>query len=80
MDAHNGGNSSNYRIAKLKRDHPQIAERLEAGEFKSVSEAERAAGVKPAKKRLLRFSIDLDDLAATKVAFNKLIEGLESTH
>lgn len=37
-----GGNSSKYRIAKLKRDHPEIAERMIAGEFKTVSEAERA--------------------------------------
>jgi len=27
-----GGNSKEYRIAKLKRDHPEIAARLEAGE------------------------------------------------
>jgi len=40
-----GGNSQKYRIAKLKRDHPAIAQRLMDGEFKSVSEAERAAGV-----------------------------------
>lgn len=39
------GNSSKYRIAKLKRDHPEIAQRLMDGEFKSVSEAERAAGM-----------------------------------
>ena len=37
------GNSQQYRIAKLKRDHPEIADRLEQGVFKSVSEAERAA-------------------------------------
>lgn len=40
------GNSAAYRIAKLKRDHPAIAQRLEAGEFKFVSEAERAAGIR----------------------------------
>ena len=37
-----GGTSSKYRISKLKRDHPEIAERMIAGEFKTVSEAERA--------------------------------------
>jgi len=37
------GTSAQYRIAKLKRDHPEIADRLEQGVFKSVSEAERAA-------------------------------------
>ena len=39
------GNSSKYRIAKLKRDHPEVAQQLIDGEFKSVSEAERAAGI-----------------------------------
>jgi hypothetical protein len=39
------GNSSTYRIGKLKRDHPDVARRLEAGEFKTVAEAERAAGI-----------------------------------
>jgi len=34
-----------YRIAKLKRDNPEVAQRLMDGEFKSVSEAERAAGL-----------------------------------
>ena len=44
------GNCSKYRIAKLKRDHPEIAERMIAGEFKTVSEAEREAGIRPPKK------------------------------
>lgn len=38
------GNAAEYRIAKLKRDAPEFAERLEAGEFPNVREAERAAG------------------------------------
>ena len=37
------GNAATYRVRKLKRDHPQVAERLAAGEFKSVAAAERAA-------------------------------------
>jgi hypothetical protein len=41
------GNSSTYRLGKIKRDHPQLVERIMAGEFKSVSEAERAAGHRP---------------------------------
>jgi len=40
-----GGNNLPYRLAKLKRDHPAIAERLKLGEFKNVREAERAAGL-----------------------------------
>jgi hypothetical protein len=39
------GNSATYRIAKLKRDAPEIAERLASGEFPNVREAERAAGM-----------------------------------
>lgn len=42
---HQGGNGQTYRIAKLKRDYPAIAERLQSGEFRSVREAERAAGL-----------------------------------
>jgi len=41
------GTSSAYRLGKIKRDHPELAERIIAGEFKSVSEAERAAGLRP---------------------------------
>lgn len=44
-----GGNNSAYRIAKLKRDHPEVAARIAAGEFKSVSEAERSIGLRPPK-------------------------------
>jgi hypothetical protein len=45
------GNSKEYRIAKLKRDHPDIAARIESGEFKTVSAAERAAGI-PGREKL----------------------------
>ena len=31
--------------ARIKRDHPEIAQRMERGEFKSVAEAARAAGI-----------------------------------
>lgn len=40
-----GGNSSATRIARLKRDHPDVAARLAEGEFKNVRDAERAAGL-----------------------------------
>ena len=42
-----GGNKAAYRLAKLKRDHPDIADRVANGEFKSVAMAERVAGIKP---------------------------------
>jgi len=37
------GNSREARTARLKRDHPAIAERLAAGEFQSVAAAVRAS-------------------------------------
>jgi len=40
-----GGSNQRYRIAKLKRDYPEIAFRMEQGEFTTVSAAERAAGI-----------------------------------
>ena len=40
------GNASSYLIARLKRDAPEIADRLIAGEFPSVRAAARAAGMK----------------------------------
>ena len=40
------GNSAAYLVAKLKRDAPEFAERLAAGEFKSARAAARAAGFK----------------------------------
>ena len=36
---------SEYLTARIKRDHPEIAQRMEHGEFKSVAEAARAAGI-----------------------------------
>jgi hypothetical protein len=34
-----------YRIAKLKRDFPEIVERILSGEFKTIAAAELAAGI-----------------------------------
>lgn len=42
-ESSNGGTSADYRIRKLRRDHPEVAERLAAGQFKSVAAAERAS-------------------------------------
>ena len=67
-----GGNNTPYRLAKLKRDHPEIIERIQAGEFKNVREAERALGLKvPAKltkvEKLVRAYKRLTD--AEKIQF-----------
>jgi hypothetical protein len=42
-DSSQYGTSSAYRVRKLRRDHPEVADRLDAGEFPSVAAAERAA-------------------------------------
>jgi hypothetical protein len=38
-----GSNKAETRVARLKRDHPEVAERLAAGEFRSVAAAERVS-------------------------------------
>lgn len=70
------GTSATYRIAKLKRDAPEFAARLEAGEFPNVREAERAAGfpvppkLTPLEKVLKAFDrLNVDD----KIEFCKRI-------
>lgn len=40
-----GGNDSSYLTRRLKRDHPEIAEALAKGEFKSVRAAAIEAGI-----------------------------------
>ena len=37
--------ASDYITARIKRDHPEIAQRMERGEFRSVADAGRAAGI-----------------------------------
>ena len=39
------GNRSDYLIARIARDRPDILERMKAGEFTSVREAAREAGM-----------------------------------
>ena len=45
------GTSSEYRTRKLKRDHPEVFERMLAGEFATVTQAEEAAGIKKPSDR-----------------------------
>ena len=56
-----GGTNSKYRIGKLKQCHPEVAARLEAGEFKNVAEAERAAGTRPPLREKKTVTVYLDD-------------------
>lgn len=37
--------ASDYIAARIKRDHPDVAQQMERGEFKSVAAAARAAGI-----------------------------------
>jgi hypothetical protein len=39
------GNRSDYLVARIARDRPDILERMKAGEFASVREAAREAGM-----------------------------------
>ena len=58
------GNDSDYIKARLRRDHPEIAEQLEAGEFKSARQAGIAAGfIKPIA--CVRLVDDLSKVAAS---------------
>ena len=43
--SHQGGTSATYLVRRLKRDHPEIAEALARGEFKSARAAAIAAGI-----------------------------------
>jgi hypothetical protein len=44
-DKAKAGNRSNYLVARIARDRPDILERKKAGEFTSVREAAREAGI-----------------------------------
>lgn len=57
---HSGGTGAVYRVARLRRDCPEAAERLERGEFKSVAAAERyARGEEPHPPRKAPTPLDV---------------------
>jgi hypothetical protein len=59
-----GTTGTDYIKARLRRDHPEIAEQLDAGEFKSARQAGIAAGfVKPVPT--VRLVDDLNKVAAS---------------
>lgn len=65
------GNSATYLAAKLKRDHPAIAADMEAGKFRSVRAAAKAAGIVkdvPLLERVLRMLARLDEAELRAVA------------
>jgi hypothetical protein len=63
------GRGAAYRTAKLRRDHPEIADRMAAGEFKSVAHAERVARGEPEPVRMTPIYAHWEDpqAAATRI-------------
>jgi hypothetical protein len=65
----NRGNSKEYRAAKIARDAPKVWERMKAGEFSTVAEAERAAHIKGVPDRRVWLSANPEE-AAEKLSVN----------
>ena len=57
------GNSADYLTARIKRDRPDILKRMKAGEFSSVRQAAKEAGI--VRERI---SIALDPVNPVKIA------------
>ena len=51
-------------MARLARDYPEIWERMKAGEFKNVAEAERAAGIFKPRRKAVGLLPDVSRVAA----------------
>jgi ribosomal protein L2 len=43
--SYKGGHSKEYLVARIARDHPDILERMKAGEYEYVRQAAIAAGI-----------------------------------
>ena len=66
-----------YRVSQLKQHFPDVADRLAAGEFKNVRDAERAAGLNVPRKltkveRMVKSYLSLDK--AQRAEFMQLIQ------
>ena len=61
------GRASDYRVARIARDRPDILARMKAGEFPSVRQAAQAAGI--VKKRV---SVETSALGFIRAAFAQL--------
>lgn len=60
---HRGAKNADYLTARLARDFPEIHERMQMGEFKSVAAAAREAGIYPDKPKTITASPDKGRLA-----------------
>ena len=67
ISSFDGGNSPQYLAARIARDHPDILERMKAGEFKSVRQAALEAGI--VKKSV---SVPIDPQRAARILVKHL--------
>ena len=58
-------NRANHLLTRILRDHPAVFERIEQGEFASVAEAARAAGIVNKKRKVVSLSDNVGRLAET---------------
>ena len=58
-----GSNRSDYLAARIARDHPEIHRRMMNGEFKSVADAARAAGIYRARPKSIGLVPDVNRVA-----------------
>ena len=65
--ANNLSNAADYWVARLARDFPEIHERMQRGEFKSVAEAAKAAGIYPERPRRIAASPDKGRMAQSLI-------------
>lgn len=72
---------SAYFIARLKRDHPLIATKLDNGEYRSVRQAAIAAGIITVKTPLEKIQIELKKLTIAEcTSAEQSIEKIKHTH
>lgn len=72
-----GGNSADYLAAKLKRDHPDIASKIESGEYKSIHAAALDAGI-VRKKYQIEATVESVKEFCKRHSIDSLIADLDS--
>ena len=59
------GANDQYLLGRILRDHPDVYKRIEQGEFASVAEAARAAGIVNKRRKVVSLSDNVGRLAET---------------
>ena len=59
------GNKADYLLDRIRRDYPDVFERIVEGEFTSVAEAAKAAGIVKTKRKVVSLSENVGRLAET---------------